>query len=67
MVVIGKLFKIIKMQTNFNIDQFIASSVTKRSQSLLTRDFQEYSNELNSRINNKRVLVIGGAGTIGSS
>lgn len=55
------------MQTNFNLDHFISTFVTKRPQSLLTSDFQQYSIELNNRINGKRVLVIGGAGTIGSS
>ena len=55
------------MQTNFNLDNFISTFVTKRPQSLLTSDFQQYSSELNDRINGKRVLVIGGAGTIGSS
>lgn len=55
------------MQTNFNLDHFISTYVTKRHESLLTLDFLKYNTELNSRINNKSVLVIGGAGTIGSS
>lgn len=55
------------MQTNFNLDNFISNYVTKRPQSLLTDDFSRYSKDLNKRINNKKVLVIGGAGTIGSS
>ena len=55
------------MQTNFNLDNFIATYVTKRAQSLLVDDFQKYNAELNKRINGKKVLVIGGAGTIGSS
>jgi len=55
------------IQTHFNLDHFISTFVTKRTQSLLTRDLQQYSNELNTKINHKRVLVIGGAGTIGSS
>jgi FlaA1/EpsC-like NDP-sugar epimerase len=33
----------------------------------LTDDFLKYNTELNKRINGKKVLVIGGAGTIGSS
>jgi FlaA1/EpsC-like NDP-sugar epimerase len=33
----------------------------------LTDDFAKYNTELNQRINGKKVLVIGGAGTIGSS
>jgi FlaA1/EpsC-like NDP-sugar epimerase len=55
------------MQTNFNIDNFISTFVTKRPQSLLTEDFLKYNKELNNRINGKKVIVIGGAGTIGSS
>ncbi|HEY3370743.1 MAG TPA: polysaccharide biosynthesis protein [Prolixibacteraceae bacterium] len=55
------------MQTNFNLDNFISTYVTKRPQSLLAEDFKKYTIELNSRINGKKVLVIGGAGTIGSS
>ncbi len=55
------------MQTNFNLDNFITSFVTKRVKSLLSEDFLKYHAELNKRINGKRVLVIGGAGTIGSS
>lgn len=55
------------MQTNFNLDNFISTYVTKRPQSLLTEDFKKYNTELNRRINGKKVLVIGGAGTIGSS
>jgi glutamyl-tRNA reductase len=55
------------MQTNFNLGYFISTFVTKRPQSLLGDDFLKYKNELNHRINGKKVLVIGGAGTIGSS
>jgi len=55
------------MQTNFNLDNFISTYVTKRPQSLLANDFIKYSTELNNQINGKKVLVIGGAGTIGSS
>lgn len=55
------------MQTNFNLDNFISTYVTKRPNSLLADDFNKYNTELNNRINNKSVLVIGGAGTIGSS
>src|SRR5574344_202635 len=55
------------MQTNFNLDNFISTYVTKRAESSLAEDFQKYNTELNKRINGKKVLVIGGAGTIGSS
>lgn len=55
------------MISNFNLDNFISTYVTKRPNSLLTDDFLKYNVELNKRINGKKVLVIGGAGTIGSS
>lgn len=55
------------MQTNINLDHFISTYVTKRPVSLLKPDFEKYNSELNKRINGKKVLVIGGAGTIGSS
>lgn len=54
------------MQTNFNLENFIKAHVTGRQNSLLQEDFKKYRNQLNNRINEKKVLVIGGAGTIGS-
>ena len=53
------------MQFNLNLNQFIKDHVTARPVSLLQEDFGKYRNELNSRINGKKVMVIGGAGTIG--
>lgn len=55
------------MQTTFDLDSFIRDKVTCRNESLLKQDFINYKEQLNQRINNKSVLVIGGAGTIGSS
>lgn len=55
------------MQYNFNIDSFISNYVTRRKESLLLPDFDKYNEALQARINGKNVLVIGGAGTIGSS
>jgi len=55
------------MQIHFNLDSFISTFVTRREKSLLADDFLKYNAELNARINGKSVLVIGGAGTIGSS
>ena len=55
------------MQTNFNLDNFIKKYVIRREESLLQSDFTKYREKLNRRINNKKVMVIGGAGTIGSS
>lgn len=55
------------MIPDFNLENFISTFVTKRPNSLLEDDLIKYHTELESRINGKRVLVIGGAGTIGSS
>lgn len=55
------------MQTQFNLNNFIKTYVTGRQKSLLSADFLQYNKELKKRINGKRVLVIGGAGSIGSS
>jgi len=54
------------MQFNLNIDSFIRNHVTFRKESLLKPDFEKYNKQLSTRIHNKSVLVIGGAGTIGS-
>lgn len=55
------------MQTNFNLENFIKTYVTGRQNSLLQQDFNKYQTELNKRIDGRKVLVIGGAGSIGSS
>src|SRR5664279_5080358 len=55
------------MTTFFKLNNFISSFVTKRDKSLFTDDFLKYDAELNQKINGKSVLVIGGAGTIGSA
>ena len=55
------------MSYNINIDSFISKYVTRRDQSLLMPDFEKYNSQLKSKIDGKNVLVIGGAGTIGSS
>lgn len=55
------------MQLQFNLDNFINQNVTGRDKSLLQSDFLKYKDQMEARINDKSVLVIGGAGTIGSS
>ena len=50
-----------------NISEFIKTKITKRSCSLFKNDLETNRKKLFSEINNKSVLVIGGAGTIGSS
>lgn len=52
---------------NFDLERFIREKVTKRERSLLADDFARYDAELHERIDGKRVLVIGGAGSIGSN
>lgn len=50
-----------------DIPSFIAKHVTKRKSSMFEQDILQFSDELSEKIQNKKVLVIGGAGTIGSS
>ena len=50
-----------------NIPQFIKDYITKREQSFFETDIQKNEALLTSKIQGKSVLVIGGAGTIGSS
>lgn len=51
----------------FNLNEFIGKYVTKRSQSMFLQDIEENRDELTRKIEGKSVLVIGGAGSIGSS
>ncbi len=50
-----------------NIAQFIAENVTFRASSMFASDIEANKEELSRRIAGKKVLVIGGAGSIGSS
>ncbi len=54
------------MRSDIDIDHFIRTYVTKRSASLLLPDLEKNHRELEQRLNGRKVLVIGGAGTIGS-
>lgn len=51
----------------FDLDRFISKYVTKREKSMLLTDIEANRDELRKRICGKSVLVIGGAGSIGSS
>lgn len=51
----------------FDLDQFIGEKVTKRPQSMFLADIEANKEELEEKISGKSVLVIGGAGSIGSS
>jgi FlaA1/EpsC-like NDP-sugar epimerase len=55
------------MKGLFNVDRFISERITGRKQSLLAEDFQVHHQGLKEKIQGRNVLVIGGAGTIGSS
>ena len=52
---------------SFDLNQFISKEITGRPQSLFSVDLKNNHEILKQRIDNKSVLVIGGAGTIGSS
>lgn len=55
------------MESKIDLDLFIKKHITKRDKSLLLDDFRKYTTEMQKRISGKFVLVIGGAGNIGSS
>ena len=52
---------------HFNLNEFIAEHVTERERSLFAEDLAANHDALAAGIDGKSVLVIGGAGTIGSS
>lgn len=51
----------------FNLNNFIGKHVTKRPKSMFLKDIEDNRDKLSKKIKGKSVLVIGGAGTIGSS
>ena len=51
----------------FDLDEFINKCVIKRNHSMFDDDVKAYHDRLCEKINGKSVLVIGGAGSIGSS
>ncbi len=51
----------------FNLEQFISKYVTKRERSMFLSDIDKNREDLAKKIKGKSVLVIGGAGSIGSS
>lgn len=50
-----------------NINEFIKTSITKRQGSFFQADLEKFHDQLTKAIHGKAILVIGGAGTIGSS
>lgn len=55
------------MNRFINLEKFIKEQVTGRTTSLLAPDLHRYQQQLQNRLAGKSVMVIGGAGTIGSS
>jgi FlaA1/EpsC-like NDP-sugar epimerase len=55
------------MSNSFNLPLFIADNITFRKNSLFLKDIKSNTATLQERIDGKSVLVIGGAGTIGSN
>lgn len=51
----------------FDLNKFIGTYVTKRPKSMFLEDIENNKEELKRKIEGKTVLVIGGAGSIGSS
>lgn len=51
----------------FDLNQFISEHVTKRPHSMFMEDIRANRDKLSEKISGKTVLVIGGAGSIGSS
>ncbi len=51
----------------FNLNLFISQHVTKRSSSMFLPDIEFNNDAIFKKVNEKSVLVIGGAGSIGSS
>lgn len=55
------------MNAIFNVESFIKENITLREDSLFKTDIEKFKADIENEIKNKSVLVIGGAGTIGSS
>lgn len=51
----------------FDLNRFIGQYVTKRSKSMFLEDINIHREEISAKIKGKSVLVVGGAGSIGSS
>ena len=51
----------------FSIDNFISEQITRRDSSMCTGDIQENEDIINEQIKDRNILVIGGAGSIGSA
>lgn len=54
------------MYTQLNTEQFTSEFITRRRESLLAPDIDRNREQLTAMLSGRRVMVIGGAGTIGS-
>ena len=61
------MFRGFQVMIDFDIEKFVRKYMTRRPESLLRADFEKYADEMHERIDGKRMLVVGGAGTIGSN
>lgn len=52
---------------DFDIERFVRKHMTRRPESLLKADFERHADRMHAAIDGRRMLVIGGAGTIGSN
>jgi len=52
---------------DFDIERFVRRYMTKRPESLLREDFAKHADRMHAAIDGRRLLVVGGAGTIGSN
>ncbi|SEW03114.1 polysaccharide biosynthesis protein [Chitinophaga arvensicola] len=55
------------MNPIFDLKEFISQSITERRESLLKKDLETFHQQLDDALTGKSCLVIGGAGTIGTS
>ena len=55
------------MSLSFNVEKFVGQHITHRTESLFKPDLDAHYETFKKEIEGKKVLVIGGAGTIGSS
>ncbi|NSL89794.1 polysaccharide biosynthesis protein [Chitinophaga sp. Mgbs1] len=55
------------MNPFFDVKKFISQSITQRNESLLSKDLETSHQKLSDALTGKSCLVIGGAGTIGTS
>ena len=58
---------VFKSKIMFDSDTFISDYITHRKESMFAVDIENNKSLINREIHNKKIVVIGGAGTIGAS